>query len=100
MVKRSSLLQKVVTYGRKKFYNFGPCSNPMWMPLIRADNSYNKGPIDTTTQSLPSTPRRHQTLRRSVSAGGKLARPPKYEKATKIKKPFHKSSALVSTTPD
>ena len=24
--KRSSLLQKVVNYGRKKFYNIGPCS--------------------------------------------------------------------------
>jgi hypothetical protein len=73
-VKRSSLLQKVVTYGRKKFYNIGPCSNQMLMPLIRAGHSCSKWPIDTTGQPLPSTPRRHQTLRRSVSAGGKLAR--------------------------
>ncbi len=44
------------------------------MPLIRAGHSYNKGAIDTTGQPLPSTPRRRQTLRRSVPAGGKLAR--------------------------
>ncbi len=72
----------------------------MWIPLIRAGHSYSKGAIDTTGQPLPSTPRRRQTLRRSVSAGGKLARFPKYEKASKIKKPFLKSSALVSTTLD
>jgi hypothetical protein len=53
------------------------------MPLIRAGHSCSKWPIDTTTQPLPSTPRRRQTLRRSVPAGGKLARSQNMKKQRK-----------------